>query len=126
MTAPSCSICGMPIQQIDRVHGRVARTSNGEVHAYCRVIQLGMIPECPLYEGLQPKPCSNDCVQAKACPSKGCTNCVCDNVVCQIGQSVRALRAQGRLPLVGYVPNMPGPGKATRSLFSVGGIYVEG
>ena len=104
MTVNECAICGLEISSLDRYSGRVVEMKNREVHSWCRVIKMGIVPECPLYNNITPKPCSNECVQARKCTSEEICNCKCENLLCQIGVSVRELRAKGMMPWQGYIP----------------------
>jgi hypothetical protein len=100
----NCGICGLEIADIDRHSGRVGKFRGVEVHSWCQVIRVGVVPECPLADCITPKPCTNQCVQAKACPTSPDCGCCCDNMLCQIGQSVRELRSKGEIGWKGYVP----------------------
>lgn len=91
-----CAICGLPVEYVDRRSGRVARYKGAEVHSYCRVLITGSIPECPLSGNVQPLPECASCCQAMNCSKPG--RCGCENMVCQIGKSVRALREQSKIP----------------------------
>lgn len=97
----NCLICELEIESIDREYGRVVKWRGGEAHAYCRVIQAGVVPECPIPH---PTDCTNLCVQARACENQAFCGCKCENIHCQIGKSVRALRAKGLMPWEGYIP----------------------
>lgn len=99
-----CRICGLEIESMDRMSGRVVSYRGGEAHSYCRVIKAGVVPDCPLADNVTPRPCTNQCLQAKNCPNAPECGCCCENLVCQIGQSVRVLRARGEVPWHGYVP----------------------
>jgi hypothetical protein len=101
-----CDICGLVISERHIERGRVLRSKKTMVHSFCKVIQEGIVPECPLYDGINPKPCSNLCIQAQACTNEDISNCrcKCENLDCSIGQSVRQLRSKGILPWSGYIP----------------------
>lgn len=99
-----CIFCDLEIRDIDRYHGRVVELQNGEAHTWCRVINSGVVPECPLALSVKPPPCTNLCVQAQfAEPEEDCSS-ICENLLCQIGKSVRALRAFGKIDWDGYIP----------------------
>lgn len=100
----ACLICGFHIDAIERMYGRISRYKHGEAHIYCINIEAGKVPECPLADNVTPKPCTNLCVQAQECSAGIQCNCRCDNLLCQIGQSVRALRSKGMIRWKGYVP----------------------
>jgi len=124
----TCNICLLPIQNIDEIHGRISKNENGTIHSYCNAINYGIVPECPLYENLEPKPCSNECVQAKTCETYNTCKCDCENSVCQIGQSVRALRSAGKIPWDGYeIKNKKDikPNVAIAGSVSIKGIYTN-
>src|ERR1700690_2575981 len=100
----NCSICGTEITALNRMANRVIESADGEAHSFCRVIVAGMVPECPLYEGIEPRPCSNDCLQAQACQSDQECSCKCENMNCSVGQAVHALRLKGVVQWNGYLP----------------------
>lgn len=99
-----CGICGLVIDDIDRMSGRIVDHRNGEAHSYCKDIADGIVPDCPLARSVSPQPCSARCVQARLCDNHPNCLCQCDNMLCQIGQAVRTLRGKGMVPWEGYVP----------------------
>ena len=100
----TCAICGLEIDSMDRMYGRAMEGKEGEVHVYCRLMEAGVVPECPLADSVVPKPCNKDCLQARMHSNRDTCGCECENVVCQIGKSVRALRSRHLIKWEGYVP----------------------
>ncbi len=86
------------------MYGRVVLCNEGEAHSYCRVMEAGDVPECPLADDITPKPCTNLCIQMQECTGKTGCSCHCENLLCQIGQSVRSMRSKGLISRKGYVP----------------------
>jgi hypothetical protein len=100
----NCVICGLEFDSMHRRYNYVVKLREGEAHPHCKILRMGVVPECPFYENITPRPCSNECVQARLCPNSKKCNCKCENLGCDIGQSVIALRAEGKIPWKGYIP----------------------
>lgn len=84
-----CAICDLEIDGMDIMHGRTSKFQGKTVHTYCRIFKMGIIPECPLADGIAPAPQCNLCCVANQCDIPG--KCGCKNKVCQIGVSMRKL-----------------------------------